>query len=486
MYLVQGPPGTGKTTMATEVVRQLLKERRFLRILVTAQSHDPLNHLLRSIDEAYQTLPKSEQPLCIRLLHQSRLNPDKYGEEARYLKKFTPEEQARKLLESGKSWQPSKSQALKGLVVPWRALIDHELSTGPGVKMLNRVRNSANIVYATCNDWHLQEFDTDQFNVAIIEEAGKALASELLVAMRLSRQWLLIGDQNQLPPYRYEDLLEVFKKQTEALKKKDGGAGLKRLRDDFAVSSDSELYRQFEDQLRFFRYLFRKAKDNVTCSMLSKYWRMHPAIGELIARVFYANSKLSPGKDRNQLARDKSHGFKKPAYLAQSPVVWLNVSGSWESKDSNGGYYNEGEIHAIIDLLDQFRDRPKLHEIALLSPYKAQVLALRRTFSATERLRRWEQICHTVDSSQGRQWSTVIVSLVRSQPPKERDPRMWKRGIGFLGKPERLNVMCSRAEKMLILVGDKSHFDTYQSKCQVSKICRLICEGLGKYHEYRE
>ena len=60
--------------------------------------------------------------------------------------------------------------------------------------------------------------------------------------------------------------------------------------------------------------------------------------------------------------------------------------------------------------------------------------------------------CATVDSFQGNQADVVVVSLVRNN----RQPR--GRGLGFLREGRRMNVLFSRAERLLVLVGSWEFF----------------------------
>jgi superfamily I DNA and/or RNA helicase len=53
-----------------------------------------------------------------------------------------------------------------------------------------------------------------------------------------------------------------------------------------------------------------------------------------------------------------------------------------------------------------------------------------------------------VDSFQGRQASVIVASLVRNNTERE-----IRSAFGFLTEQERMNVMMSRAEKLLVLVG---------------------------------
>ena len=63
---------------------------------------------------------------------------------------------------------------------------------------------------------------------------------------------------------------------------------------------------------------------------------------------------------------------------------------------------------------------------------------------------------NTVDSFQGREADTVVVSLVRST---QRDDRRPEANIGYLVSPNRTNVLLSRARKLLIIVGRLAHFE---------------------------
>lgn len=54
VYLIQGPPGTGKTTVIVELIRQLIKRQKDVKILVTSQSNLAVDNVLERIDEINQ------------------------------------------------------------------------------------------------------------------------------------------------------------------------------------------------------------------------------------------------------------------------------------------------------------------------------------------------------------------------------------------------------------------------------------------------
>jgi len=54
VYLIQGPPGTGKTTVIVELIRQLIKRQKNVKILVTSQSNLAVDNVLEKLDDINQ------------------------------------------------------------------------------------------------------------------------------------------------------------------------------------------------------------------------------------------------------------------------------------------------------------------------------------------------------------------------------------------------------------------------------------------------
>ncbi|KAG8802804.1 hypothetical protein FRC16_008620 [Serendipita sp. 398] len=92
-------------------------------------------------------------------------------------------------------------------------------------------------------------------------------------------------------------------------------------------------------------------------------------------------------------------------------------------------------------------------EVAIVTPYQAQVTLLSASLSAIPELE-----IGTVDGMQGREKDAIVISLVRSND---------KREVGFLKERRRLNVAMTRARKHLCVVGDSStikHGSSYLKK----------------------
>ena len=80
-------------------------------------------------------------------------------------------------------------------------------------------------------------------------------------------------------------------------------------------------------------------------------------------------------------------------------------------------------------------------EIAVISPYSAQVRLLR------ELLRNDGLEVDSVDGFQGREKEAILISLVRSNLEGD---------IGFLADIRRMNVAMTRARRLLLIVGDSA------------------------------
>lgn len=73
--VVQGPPGTGKTTLITEVVERYLKEHPGARVLIAAQTHIAIDHVIGKLLQ----LPETAE----RVVRIARADEDKVSEKVR-------------------------------------------------------------------------------------------------------------------------------------------------------------------------------------------------------------------------------------------------------------------------------------------------------------------------------------------------------------------------------------------------------------------
>lgn len=382
-------------------------------------------------------------------------------------------------------------------------LASHQAKGTGAADFVELVKRGANLTYCTTSAGELEAIAADQsFDWSIVEEAGKSHGFDLALPLQAGHRWLLIGDHNQLPPYRYEDYLrglDSLDYGVEALQAlPDAGPGV--LDWDWVSSwkdKTAEERAAFQgyakDWLKTFKRTFEHCQVAVgrgdagqrltagsaggaAAGLLVEQHRMHPDIGELISRAYYADRLVNRTAEDGHPAERVLHGFAEPPQISGKAIVWLDVP--WCRDDPRTAetgpvqgrprYTNDAEAAALERFLVSLRRKaPGDAELAILSPYNQQASLLRR------RLRRTSlppglalkpglnarpgtpggaSGVHTVDSFQGNQADVIAVSLVRNN---RHDPG---HGLGFLKDASRLNVLLSRAERLLVLVGSWDFF----------------------------
>ena len=96
----------------------------------------------------------------------------------------------------------------------------------------------------------------------------------------------------------------------------------------------------------------------------------------------------------------------------------------------------------------------KTQDIAVISPYRKQVIMLREELDKVGLNR---IAVNTVDGFQGQEREIVILSCVRG--PNER------KTIGFLRHPQRMNVALTRAKQSLIILGHVPSLEVITTYC---------------------
>ena len=509
IYALQGPPGTGKTTLVAWLVREILDEDPVAQILVTAQAHGAVDVLREKVsDEAFRDVPPTRQPLAVRLGLDRGDDADDLDTTIPSRDAATVQGVALRLLDAAAS-ALSASESITPVHKAWNEACTEmadALRTGAvqagASHFCELVKRGAHITYCTTSAGELEELAdlTQSFDWSILEEAGKAHSFDLALPLQAGHRWLLIGDQKQLPPYRDEDYQKAISNlEAVAAALEDLPAGGSGLVDFDWTRSWRE--RTDEEKIDFTSYvqqwrktfarIFEQCEQVVPAAsaaeerraaagMLTGQHRMHPTIGELISEAYYGgelvNKTISPTGEVN---RRVVHPFIGPAGIAGRAVVWLDLpwveqGGQHERGhiDGHPRYTNPAErdaIRALLHRLDGATDTPL--DLAVLSPYDRQVglinaSNIRADMPASLRLRPTrrrrtgepdQRIAHTVDSFQGNQAALIIVSLVRN------NARASGEGLGFLADPARINVLLSRAEQLLVLVGS---FDFFRHQIQ--------------------
>ncbi|MGI5429905.1 AAA domain-containing protein [Streptomyces sp. CA-179760] len=439
-YALQGPPGTGKSTVVAHALREFLRAEHGARVLVSAQSNDALNQLAVKCVELLRPVIENQSILILRELSRTQDG----SELPKDLRGFTAEaiagdlvDRIEKRVEDGS--QGARNPAEVALMRRWGGVARKNL-----IELTERIRAGADIVLATCSIAGTLTDDVGDpvFDWVIIEEAAKAWPTEIIMPLVRGVRWTLVGDHLQLGPHRAKDVSNFLE-------------SLGRHRDE-RIKLHYAAREKYTGFIQMFATFFRGREANQRADAanpvdtLDTQFRMHPDIALPFARAFYPGSTatgtfLDPDPEIKEF-----HGATKPAYLKGAPLVWLDTS-SHPNCGDRGYWWNEGEAELIRELardlgLDGDRDPKKL---AVLAPYRRQVRELDRGFL--------EKRVHTVHSFQGGQAKTVIVSLVRSTP---RGPES-RQNVGHTAQPEVVNVMLSRAQQLLVVVGNLTHFERH-------------------------
>lgn len=265
------------------------------------------------------------------------------------------------------------------------------------------ILKQASVVCATCSSAASAVLEEIQFANVLVDEAAQV--TEPLTLVPLSRKGMqqvtLVGDHRQLPPV-------VICREAEV-----EGLGVPL----------------FE----------RLVGRGISPMMLGVQYRMHPALAVFPSGAFYGG-ELRSGVEGAR--RPPPEGFSWP--VLQVPVAFVPVNG-FEAAEGTS-YHNGQEVSAVAKIIEGFMQKGlEAKDIAVISPYAAQVRVLRRQLGGT---RLGESVTGlevgSVDSFQGREKEVIIVSTVRANPHG---------AVGFLSDPRRLNVTLTRARRGLVVCG---------------------------------
>ena len=275
--------------------------------------------------------------------------------------------------------------------------------------------------------------DPLEFDIAIIDEVGRATVPELLIPLLRCKKVVLIGDHFQLPPSIAPILREDSTKED-----------LPFIHEEFLEKS-------------FFELLFEELPDSCK-TILKEQFRMPPKIGNLIADLFYTTKegerRLFNGRDDDNL-------------ILPEPIYWVDIKGKQQKPNHSTSLENEAEAQAICDFLKHLSACNQFIEVAVITPYGSQKKKIRKLLGFNGRdtkLGNLEIKIDTVDGFQGSEADIVCYSTLRTV-----------RSLQFLLDRKRLNVACSRAKKNLVFFGRSEYLRQWKpSKNEINLFQEII------------
>jgi ATP-dependent RNA/DNA helicase IGHMBP2 len=403
--IIHGPPGTGKTTTLVELIRRITRTGQ--RVLAVAPSNLAVDNLFEKL------LTGGEK--AIRVGHPARVRPELRQQTLDALVENHPNlKLARKLaretyalrLQASKYTRArpepgerrAKRQEAKQMLADARKIEDQVVAS---------ILNSARVICATLTGLDRELLGSQHFDWCIMDEASQCTEAAAWAPLQIVDRLVLAGDHYQLPP-------TIISTQAAA--------------EGFNISLMERLIGQLGQGIE---------------RRLSVQYRMHHQIMKFSSQEFYEDNlsahatvhdhllQALPGLTANELTR--------------TPLEFIDTAGASyeESLEPEGdSRFNLQEAELVVKKVQSLLASGLAStEIAVISPYSAQVRLLR------ERLQQPGIEIDSVDGFQGREKEAVIVSLVRSNRDGE---------IGFLEDVRRMNVALTRARRKLIVIGDSA------------------------------
>ncbi|KAK7740756.1 DEAD-box type RNA helicase [Cytospora paraplurivora] len=273
-----------------------------------------------------------------------------------------------------------------------------------------QILDSAQVLCATLSGSGHEMFKNlnVEFETVIIDEAAQCVELSALIPLKYGcTKCILVGDPKQLPP---------------------------------TVLSQSAA-RFGYDQSLFVRMQQNHPED---VHLLDTQYRMHPEISAFPSAEFY-EGKLYDGDDMGRLRLQPWHEAK-----LLGPYRFFDVEGSQERGRKGQSLVNTHELDVAMQLYARFKmDYPDCDikgKVGIITPYKAQLFALRERFANRFGDSIFDDIeFNTTDAFQGRECEIIIFSCVRASP---------RGGIGFMTDIRRMNVGLTRAKSSLWILGD--------------------------------
>lgn len=436
ILLIQGPPGTGKTTVITEIVKQYLKKDSKAKILVASQSNQAVDNVLEKVCDEHKVL---------------RIGKDTKKMSAT-AKKYSEEEVLNTIIQKNMKTLDG-CKPLNKYQESYYTILSNINNTGKVDKNL-RSNNVVNyfiapiqVIFATLigiSSW--RNFRGIVFDMVIIDEAGRALLSELSVPIRKAKHIILVGDQKQLAPVMDDEVIE-----------------------DVDKNADKENYKKDLLNYSFFGDFYDRLENNTNAHHFLEYnYRAHSVICRLYSDAFYGGA-LKSNKEYDYL---KNHGLS----IYKSPVVLIDTSRNEKRFDKQAGTGKINILNANIIkeelnkiLEDINRNNLKNKTIGIITPYAAQKDYLTKHLKDIIEKAKEQSVkidIGTVDSFQGSDRDYIIYDSVRSEK-KQRG------NIQFISDEKRLNVSLSRAKELLIIIAD-------------SKFLSAVGKGNSKWPELLE
>jgi superfamily I DNA and/or RNA helicase len=294
-----------------------------------------------------------------------------------------------------------------------------------GYRKAQKRVQEARLIFTTCAGSGLGLLRTENFDIVIIDEASQLTEPATLIPLvKGCSRAVLVGDHVQLR----------------------------------ATVQKNAILTGFDVSL-FERHYNLPERKGVAKVMLDTQYRMHRSICDFSSEEFY-ESRLKTGVPNN----------KRPIPPSQFPwpqdtrLVFIECASPEDiGKQSKA---NPGQVELckrVIRLLSTVPSpEQKPSTIAILTPYTRQKELLQSSIPNIE--------ISSIDGFQGREANVIVFVTVRSNVHGE---------LGFLTDMRRLNVVMTRAETGVVIIGNKSTLTTGMDGEKSKEVWRRLIGRCG-------
>lgn len=410
LAIVHGPPGTGKTTTLVQAIKAMIA-RDNEKILVVAPSNTAVDLLSEKLSEQGLDVLRIGNPVRVSerlssLTLDSKMSAHPGMKDIRKMKK-----QANEYRSMAHKYKRNFGKAERE---QRKALFDEAHKIIKEVENIeqyitNDLLGRAQVITATlvgANHYTVRHL---KYHTVVIDEAGQAIEPACWIPVLKGKKLVMAGDHFQLPP--------TIKSNEAAL----GGLGITLLEKCVVLHPES-------------------------VTLLDEQYRMNELIMQYPSIVFYENKLKANEKIAHHIL-----------FESDTPLSFIDTAGcGFEEKTEGTSISNPEEAsflfrHLIVYFsnLSQYYNAENFPSIAIISPYKQQVILLQEEIKNLPEIQDYlhKISVNTIDSFQGQERDVVYISLTRSNTDSK---------IGFLTDVRRMNVAITRARKKLVVIGDSA------------------------------
>lgn len=393
VMLVHGPPGTGKTTVLVEAIRRAIA--RGERVLAAAPSNLAVDNLVErlvaaGIDALRIGHPARVLPSVVEHTLDQRVAAHPQAQIAAELVdqalRLRADARKRKQRRGPGRFSEARAQERESRQLLAEA---RELEDRAEAAVLER----AQVVLATLTGIESRALEGQRFDLAVVDEATQAVEPAAYLALLRAGRAVLAGDHLQLPPT-----------------------------------------------------VLAEGAQELSLSLFERLAALHPGAMVTLAEQHRMNEKIMRyPSDALYQGKLRAHPSVAAHSIDGAPLLFIDTAGRGfeeEMPEDSESKLNPGEAELAASQARELLSRVPAQQIAVISPYDAQVQKIRALLAEVPGLE-----VDTVDGFQGREKDAVLVSLVRSNQAGE---------LGFCSDIRRVNVALTRARKKLIVIGDSA------------------------------